>query len=172
MKTSRRRSIVCLAGCWLGLAGAGTSVAPLPAPTGPVLLTVSGRISQHNRGQTAVFDAAMLKALPVSHIRTRSPWKSEVMTFSGPSLKNLLQAVGAQGKSLHLSALDNYEVDLPMGDVARFDPVLSMQVDGKSLTVRTLGPLLLMYPFDAFPELNVSVYVGRSVWQLRRIVVE
>ena len=45
---------------WLqALAGAGN----LPSPTGPVVLTVSGRIANTNAGKTAEFDLAMLEAL-------------------------------------------------------------------------------------------------------------
>lgn len=144
----------------------------LAKPKGPVLLTVSGRIAQHNTGRAAEFDLAMLNALPVHQFATKNPWKDPVMTYTGPALKTLLQAVGANGQALRLVALDKYEAHVPMDDVARYNPVLALRVDGKPLTVRTLGPVQLMYPFDQYPEINVELYSGRAVWQLRRIVVE
>ncbi len=144
----------------------------LAKPKGPVVLTVSGRITQRNTAAAAVFDLAMLNALPVHQFATKSPWKEPVLTYSGPALKTLLQAVGAQGQSLRLVALDKYEASVPMSDVERFNPVLALRVDGTPLTLRTLGPVQMMYPFDHFPELNVELYAGRAVWQLQRIVVE
>jgi len=144
----------------------------LAKPKGPVVLTVSGQISQHNLGNTAVFDAAMLQALPVQELITRTPWEKNVMTFSGPSLKALLHTVGSRGKTIRLSALDNYEASVPMDDVTRFDPVLAIRVDGKPLTIRSRGPVRVMYPFDHFPEINIELYSGRAVWQLQHIVVE
>ena len=144
----------------------------LQKPTGPVLLTVSGLISQRNAGAAAAFDAAMLNALPESTITTKTPWHSTPARFSGPSLKSLLNAVGAKGQVLRLSALDKYEVSVPMSDVENFDPTLALRMDGTLLTIRSRGPVLLMYPFDKFSHIDTDVYYGRSVWQLLRIVVE
>ncbi len=144
----------------------------LPKPKGSVILTVSGRISQRNAGDLAEFDAEMLKAMPASQIVTKTPWRASATRFSGPALKTLLSAVGAQGKVLRLIALDRYEVSIPIEDVARFGPVLAMRMDDRELKIRDRGPVLLMYPFDSFPELNTEIYFGRSIWQLQRIVVE
>lgn len=51
---------------------------------------------------------------------------------------------------------------------------MALRADGQALKVRTLGPVLLMYPFDQYPDesLHTDVYYSRSVWQLQRIVVE
>ncbi len=144
----------------------------LAKPKGPVVLTVSGRITQRNTAAAAEFDLAMLKALPVHELATKNPWKEPVMTYAGPALSTLLRLVGAHGQSLRLVALDNYEATVPMQDVERFNPVLALRVDGKPLALRTLGPIQVMYPFDQYPELNVELYAGRAVWQLQRIVVE
>lgn len=145
---------------------------PLAKPRGEVVLTVSGHISQRNTANAAEFDLDMLRALPVHQFATKNPWKDPVMTYAGPSLRSLLEAVGAQGKSLRLVAMDKYEASVPMDDVARFNPVLALRVDGKPLTLRTLGPIQMMYPFDQYPEINIELYSGRAVWQLQRIVVE
>jgi len=37
--------------------------------------------------------------------------------------------------------------------------------------VRDKGPLFMIYPFDAQPELRSAVYYSRSVWQLSEIEV-
>lgn len=155
----------------------GTGMASLHAqglqkPAGPVLLRISGHISQRNAGDTAVFDAAMLNALPPGQIITRTPWHPTPAQFAGPALKTLLQAVGASGKVLHLTALDKYEVNIPMEDLNSFGPLLALRMDGKELTIRSRGPVLLMYPFDTYSQIDTDVYYGRSVWQLIHIVVE
>lgn len=144
----------------------------LAKPKGPVVLTVSGLIDQHNAGRNAVFDLAMLKALAQAEFTTKTPWQETVSTFRGPSLQTLLAAVGAHGHSLRLSALDKYEASMPLTDVNQYAPLLALHVDGKALTVRSRGPVLVMYPFDRFPEINTEVYAGRAVWQLKRMVIE
>ena len=144
----------------------------LSKPTGPVLVTVSGLISQRNAGDAAQFDAAMLNALPASQIVTKTPWHTAAARFAGPSLKALFNAVGAKGKSFRLTAQDRYEVSIPLEDVDSFGPVLALRMDAKELTIRSRGPVLLMYPFDSYAQIDTDVYYGRSVWQLISIVVE
>jgi len=156
----------------LHLVMAPASAQALPKPKGPVILTVSGHISQRNAGDSAEFDAGMLTALAASQIVTKTPWQAPAARFSGPALKSLLSTVGAKGKVLRLIALDKYEVNIPIEDVASYGPVLALRMDDKELKIRNRGPVLLMYPFDSYPELDTEVYYGRSVWQLQHIVVE
>ncbi len=151
---------------------AGAQVLSLPKPTGPVVLTISGQITQRNSPQGAQFDAAMLQALPALTFTTRSQWHSKPVQYAGVALAGLLNAVGARGNTLHLLALDHFEARVPMSDAARYNPMIALRADGQMLKVRTLGPVLLMYPFDQFPELHTDVYYSRCVWQLKRIVVE
>ena len=39
------------------------------------------------------------------------------------------------------------------------------------MAVRDRGPLFVVYPFDAQPELRNAVYYSRSAWQLKSIEV-
>lgn len=150
-----------------------TSIAQgLPKPVGPVVLQVSGKISLTNSAGVAEFDAAMLDALPVSQIVTATPWQQEPATFSGPSLQALLHAVGAQGQTLRMLALDDYAVHIPLGHAAQFSPVLSRRINGLVLKVRDRGPLFMIYPFDAIPAVKNEEFYKRSIWHLTRIVVE
>lgn len=144
----------------------------LSKPTGPVVLQVSGKIALTNSGDLAEFDAAMLDALPVSHIATTTPWQKGVVSFAGPSLKTLLNAVGAHGQTLRMVALDDYTVQIPVDDAVQFNPVLSRRMNGVALKVRDRGPLFLIYPFDDRPALKNELYYNRSIWHLARIVVE
>ena len=155
-----------------GLMVFGVTAQPLPKPQGPVLLTVSGKIGQRNVGDSAQFDAAMLDALPLSKITTTSPSRDKASTYSGPSLKSILERVNAQGSRFRLKAADRYEIDIPAGDITLFNPVIARRLDGHEMKIRDRGPLLLMYPFDSYPKLQNNIYYARAVWQLQHIVVE
>ena len=157
---------------FVGMLPAGAGAQTLQKPKGPVILTIGGQISQRNAGDYAEFDAEMLDALPVTQFSTASPWHAIPVTYSGPSLKSVLNAVGAQGKVLRMIAMNEYETKVPFDDAAEFEPVLSRRADGKELMVRTKGPLLMIYPFDSRPRLKSDVYYSRSIWQLKKIVVE
>lgn len=155
-----------------GTLSAGLGAQTLPKPKGPVILTVAGQISQRNAGDNAEFDAEMLDALPVAQFSTTSPWHAIPVIYAGPSLKSVLNAVGAQGKVLRMIAMNKYETTVPFDDAAEFGPVLARRADGNELMVRSKGPLLMIYPFDSKPKLKSDIYYSRSIWQLQKIVVE
>ena len=143
----------------------------LDKPTGPVVLTVSGRVRQVNEGGSAHFDMGMLEAMPQQTLVTRTPWFAQARRFTGPLLRDVLGRSGANGSMLRLIALNDYRVDMPMDDAQRHDVVLARLIDDKPMTVRDKGPLFVIYPFDSRPELRSAVYYSRSAWQLRTIEV-
>ncbi len=164
----QRRDVVGLAlltGCLPNAALA------LPAPSGPVVLALTGRVERPNRGAAALFDMAMLAGFAQSTITTATPWFIGARRFTGPRLRDVLDAAGAQGSLLRASALNDYRVEIPFTDVRKFDVVLTRLIDDRPLPVRDKGPLFVMYPFSTHPELLTSVYYGRCIWQLKAIEV-
>lgn len=139
--------------------------APLPPPTGEVVLTISGAISNAGEDGTAKFDMAMLDALPQRATTTETPWYDSERTFKGPLGSELLKAVGAAGTIVHVTAINDYSADIPIEDF--MDPViLATTIDGKYLSVRDKGPIFVIYPFDLDPSLYNEAIFGRSVWQV------
>ena len=159
-----RRSLILGAG---GAALAGARASEDAASRG-VVLTVTGRLTRPNDGeQRRGFGMAALAALPQHHITTTPPWHRGTRRFSGPLLRDVLAAAGAQGKTLRAIALNDYRVDIPFDDAQRFDVVLARLLDGQPMSVRDKGPLFVMYPFDRQPELRNAVYYSRCIWQLK-----
>ena len=144
-------------GAMLALGAARAVAAALPAPIGPVVLTLTGRVANRNAGDAAAFDMAMLEALPQHEIVAPTPWFDEPRRFGGPLLRDVLAAAGATGTTLKASALNNYRVEIPFDDAVRHDVVLARLLDGKPMSVREKGPLFVMYPFDRRPELRNAV---------------
>lgn len=145
---------------------------PLPQPEGPIVLTVTGNITQTNRGNAAVFDYDMLIELEQGQIETVNPWADGMNTYSGPLGTAILEAVGAQGDQLVLQALNDYSAPVPASDLAEFSTVFATHQNGRRLSVRDRGPLFLIYPFSSYPELESERYHNRSVWQIDRIQVQ
>ena len=164
---TRRRLVSCLAAAW----PAGAAWA-LDKPSGAVVLTVYGRVRKPNAGSAAQFDMAMLEELPQHSFVTRTPWYSTARKFSGPLLRDVLAACGAQGSNLRAIALNDYRVDLPFQDTQRFDVLLALALDDKPMAVRDKGPLFIIYPFDSSAELRTTVYYSRSAWQLKSLEVQ
>jgi hypothetical protein len=164
----RRGALACV-GAWL-LTGSLPALA-LGKPTGEVVLTVRGSVRKPNDGTLAQFDMSMLEALPQSSFSTRTPWYAQPRRFTGPLLRDVLDAAGAEGSVLRLTALNDYRVDMPFDDVRRHDVMLARLLDDRPMAVRDKGPLFVIYPFDAQPELRRATYYSRAAWQLRIIEV-
>ncbi|MBB3232293.1 oxidoreductase [Halomonas stenophila] len=160
--------LTCLA---MPSAQAAEEAAALPVPDGPIMLTVGGDITRTNVGDEARFDRAMLEALPARTIVTSTPWHPESNRFAGPLAEAILQAVGAEGRRVRVSALNGFEAMIPVSDFERYDVILAMQRNGTPMPIRDFGPLFVLYPFDAHPELVTEAIRFRSVWQVNRIEV-
>lgn len=146
--------------------------AALETPRGAVVLTLRGRVRIPNQGEQALFDMPMVAALPQRDIVTRTPWYTTERKFTGPLLRDVLAAAGAQGQTIRAWALNDYRVDIPFDDVRRYDVVLARLLDGKPMGVRDKGPLFVMYPFDTHPELRNAIYFSRCAWQLKALEVQ
>lgn len=157
----RRHFVVALAACFALPASA------LDAPTGKVLLTITGNLEQRNTSEGAAFDLAMLEKLPRRSFSTKTPWYPEPRKFTGVPLRDLLAAVGGKGKTAKAMALNDYRVDIPLDDALRHDMLVAYLLDDKPMLVREKGPVVLMFPFDLRPELKSAINYSRAVWQLK-----
>ena len=176
MLIARRTALQGLLTCALAVgAAAAPSVRaapaepPLAAPTGPVVLTVGGALRNANRDGRAAFDMAMLEKLPQVSFSTQTPWYPQPRRFTGPLLRDVLAAAGAQGRTIEARALNDYRVQIPLTDSHRYDVIVARLLDDRPMAVRDKGPLFLIYPFDHAPELRNSVFYGRSAWQLTHL---
>ena len=117
-------------------------------------------------------DEAALTALPQTEFKTQTPWTTGSHSYRGPTLASVLAAQGVEHASLiEATGLNGYQQQL---DLSLFDQVplaLVRYQDDKPLTRRNKGPLWLLMPFSAYPELDLSAIHSGMVWQLVRIEV-
>lgn len=144
----------------------------LPAPQGPVILEIVGKIAATNAGNRAAFDLAMLEALERKGIETATPWTQGRRKFEGVPVKALFAAIGATGAKVRAVALNDYGVDIPAADLVERGAIIAYRMDGKTLSVREKGPLWIIYPFDSVSGLWTDLYFTRSIWQLRSMRIE
>jgi len=150
----------------------GSASDKLEKPTGPVILTVEGKIARTNAGKEARFDRKMLEALGMHTLKTSNPFDTGIHTYEGIRISDLLKKVGADGDTLVAYALDGYAVEIPVADTVKYPAMLAMVSNGKVMTVRNKGPIWVVYPIDKYPELKDEKYSSRSIWQLERLIVE
>jgi hypothetical protein len=162
----------------LAAAVAALSLAPqislagsLAAPTGDVILEISGQVTSSNAEGRVEFDLAMLDALPQRETVTATPWHEGKHSFSGPTIASILEAAGATGGTLRIAALNDYAAEMPVDDARTIPVILATRIDGEEISIRDKGPLFVIYPFDEQPDLFNEVYFNRSVWQVNVIEV-
>lgn len=143
----------------------------LDSPKGKVVLTITGHVSHANVGDTAQFDLPMLEALAGRSGSMETPWTEGTVKFSGPLLRSVLEAAGADGANLKVVALNDYAADVPLADAYDLDTILATRMNDAPMNVREKGPLFLVYPFDLKPETYNEKYFSRSVWQIKSIEV-
>ena len=169
------------------------SLSPTPAlaaasTTGPTLLTVGGLVPKGNRpaldpeldqmmakhgvrfGQAFTFDAAALQALPKTRIRPTLEYDGKEHTLSGPALLDVLSAAGVKanpGLRLGIRALDGYNVEISVADVAAYRMILATHMDGKPMGLGGLGPQWAVYDADrlaAFKDKPLKERFGLCPW--------
>ncbi|SIQ74493.1 hypothetical protein SAMN05880582_103200 [Rhizobium sp. RU20A] len=145
----------------------------LDKPTGEVILTIVGKDLKHpNAPGAAEFDLAMLESLNGRSGTMETPWTEGKTTFSGPLLRAVLEAAGAEGEKLKVRALNDYVAEVPISDADTLDTMLATRMNGEIMSVRNKGPIFLIYPFDLDKSLYNEKYFSRSVWQIKAIEVE
>jgi hypothetical protein len=122
-----------------------------------------------NTKDAAVFDLEMLEALPTTTIETSTIWTEGVHSFQGVALKDLVDALGIDGKKLKATAVNDYAIEIPLTDAITGGPIIAYRIDGKVMSLREKGPLWVIYPYDSNSEYRKEVIFSRSIWQLDRI---
>lgn len=150
------------------LAGLLTMAVATSGQADDIVLTVSGDIE----GDAPIsFTDAELAALPVVEFETATIWTDGVHTFSGPSLKSVLEAVGAGSGALELVAANDYKVSLPRDVIEDEYPIIANRINGKAFGIRDKGPLWVIFPYDTEPRFQTELTYAYSIWQLTQLQI-
>ena len=151
--------------------GPANALKALKKPSGRVILSVTGDIERTNVDGRADLDRAMLESIGMVELETTTPFTEGSTVFRGILARDLLRHLGATGEQAAASAIDLYEVTIPVEDFERFDVLIALEADGKKLRVRDHGPTWIIYPWSHHKELGKEIYSRRSIWQMNAINV-
>lgn len=138
-------------------------VAPQVAAAMDVLLTF-----QHNE-DVIELDMADLKALGETEIVTTTIWTEGKQTFTGVSLSDFLEEFGVTEGELIATAINDYEIVIPVADAVDGGPIIAYLHNGMPMSLRSKGPLWIVYPYDSDARYQSEVVYSRSIWQLDRL---
>ena len=146
---------------------------PIPPPTEPVVLTVRGRLGLAHAEAGVTFDMPTLERLGLIRFTTPTAWTDGLVTFEGVLLSRLLEVLTVPGDvtALTMTALNDYQVVIPAADVHTWPVIIALKRDGQYMSIRNKGPLWVVYPRHAFPELEQAKHNSKWIWQLKEIVI-
>ena len=142
----------------------------VPDPRGDPVLTLSGKLSADNHGNTVTFDLATLNALQMVRVELYEPWAKKRMTFGGVELEDVLDLAGVESgaTSLHLVALDDYQVDLSMDEVRAGGVLVATESgNGSKLPIDKGGPIRIVFADDV----EAGAAAEQWIWSLTTIDV-
>ncbi|UBS67476.1 putative pterin-binding protein [Aeromonas caviae] len=117
-------------------------------------------------------DEAALAALPQVEFETATTWTLGTHRYRGPTLKSVLAAQQVDSASaIDVAALNGYQQRVDLSLFAKVPLTLVRYQDDKPLTRRNKGPLWLLVPLSAHPDMDVSAIHNNMVWQVIRIEV-
>jgi hypothetical protein len=146
----------------------------IPAPKGPVVLKIDGKISQTNSGAALQLDMATLESMGVVQYQVDDPFAKKKILYAGVLISQLLKIVGAapDATTLTLRALDDYSTDMKISDVKKWPVLLATRADGAYMPIDKNGPLISVFPFNDFPEIDHLTYDAQWLWALAGITVK
>ncbi len=141
----------------------------MPAPVGKPVLTVKGAVTNRNDGGAVVFDLRTLGTMATVTTSTYEPFVKKDMTFTGVPMADLLARAGiaAGATKVRMHALDDYQVELRVADLADRRVLLATKADGASIPVRKGGPIRLVFP----PGSSVGRNQDLWIWSVDSITV-
>ena len=144
----------------------------IPAPSGGEVLAISGLIAAKNGGDTLNFDIPTLERLGLVEYSVHDPWLKETFTYTGVLMSDLLKYAGTfhTAQSVHMVALDDYQVDIPIADIKKWPILLATRVNGEYMSVDNYGPTRVIYPYGSH-SIDPTSHNDLWIWSLRSMEV-
>lgn len=143
-------------------------------PQSEIVLTVSGQeILGNTHGGSEAFSIDMLRSLPQETFETSTIWTNGTHKFTGVPLVSLLKELlpNTQDRAIKIMAIaaNDYAVVIPAPEEGEVYPIIAYEMDDAPMSLRSKGPLWIVYPFDASEDFQTETIYSRSIWQLEKI---
>jgi hypothetical protein len=124
--------------------------------------------------EIATLSLADLDSLDQHSFQTTTQWTEGMIEFSGPALSTVLAKlkVPYTDTPVRLVAANRYSVVLPAEVVTTDTPILATRRNGCTFGVRDLGPLWVVFPYDADRKYRTEQIYAASIWQLVEIQID
>ena len=139
-------------------------------PQGKPMLTITGRIGVTNGDRALRFDQTELDRFGLLEMSVNDPWAKQRIALQGMWLRDLVDVArpDAGATSLHLVALDDYQVDLTLADVRNQSIFLATRTgDGTALPIEDGGPTRIVFADSLADRFSPDMWI----WNIETIEV-
>jgi hypothetical protein len=138
----------------------------VPAPSGEVVLTITGDIANFNEGESLVFDMETLESVGLVRYTVSDPWQQKDVTYTGVLLSDLLAVADLQqgATAVNVVALNDYAAEVPIAESEEWPILLATRADDEYMDVDNSGPTRIIFPYDNYIDLSAAR--NMSVWNV------
>lgn len=144
----------------------------IPPPSQEVVLTISGRVAAKNTLDALVLDIPTLEKLGLVKYSVHDPWIKQTITYSGVLMSDLLKYAGTfhTAQSVHIVALDDYQVDISIADINKWPILLATRANDEYMSVDNLGPTRIIYPYESH-SIDSTSHNDQWIWSVKSMEV-
>ena len=145
----------------------------IPAPTGDVVLTMMGDIGITNSGDTLQLDMPTLEGFGLVKYTVNDPWLEATNTYTGVLMSDLSEVLGASSgaTSMHITALDDYTVEISLADVEKWPILLATRTNGNYMDVENSGPTRVIFPYDTYSDIDKVETKTLWIWNIKSVEI-
>lgn len=145
----------------------------IPAPENAEILTVSGKVGVTNQGDTIVMDRKTIESVGLVEYDVHDPFEDQSVLYRGVLMSELLKLwqVGDDATVVRFTALNDYQIDVPIEDFYEYPVLLALQADGVYMEPDYRGPSMLVYPLNDY-KFDLTTNKRRWIWQIKSIELE
>ena len=146
---------------------------PIPGPIEKVVLTLYGDLTVKNVRDTLQFDMPTLERLGLVKYTIYDPWLKSEVTYTGVLMSELGKFVGDMDSAtkVHITAPDDYQVDIPFTEIKKWPVLLATQADGEYMSIENSGPTRIVFPYHAYPEIDPVKYNDLWIWNIKSMEI-
>lgn len=144
----------------------------VPAPTDAPILTVSGAVGSPNSGDLIVMDRVAIEQVGLVEYQVLDPFEKRPILYRGVLMRDLLALwqPDPQAKTMKLTALNDYMIEIPLEEFSTYPILFAMQADGEIMDITYRGPAMLVYPVDQY-DFDSRVNQRKWIWQIKSIEI-
>ncbi len=144
---------------------------PIPLPKNETILTVTGNVRNTNQGDAIVMDRLTLESVGLVEYSVKDLFENEHRLFRGVLMRDLLDLwqITPETTTLEITALNDYQINVPIEWLQEFPVLLALQQDGTDMPRDYRGPTMLIFPYEQFPDMSEFSVEFYWIWQIKTI---